>query len=87
MSNPAERIRLIERSLRCFVYGWLSLIPVIGLVAAFTAIRLHFAPASSTGDEWNPAGCYLKAGCWLARIGILISIAVLALVVMVVMRS
>lgn len=87
MSNPAERIQRIERSLRCFVYGWFSLIPVIGLVAAFTAFRLHSTSGSTSGDSWNPAGRYLKAGYCLAWLGILISIAGLALVVIVVMKS
>ncbi len=86
MPSPAERIDLIERSLRCFVYGWLSLIPLIGLAMALIAIGLHFKTGSDTGDGWNPARRYLLAGSYLAWIGVLISVGALALFVMVLMN-
>ena len=74
MSNPALRIRLIERSLRCFVFGWLSLLPLIGLGPALLAIWLYPKVWSESKEEWNPARRYLAAGFCLGWLGVLISI-------------
>lgn len=74
MHDPAHRIRLIERSLRCFVFGFLSLIPLIGLGPAVLAVSLHFKVWSESGTEWNPAIRYATAGFCLAWIGIAISV-------------
>ncbi|HUL51300.1 MAG TPA: hypothetical protein VLU94_01820 [Candidatus Nitrosotalea sp.] len=86
LQDPSERIRLIERSLRCFVYGWFSLIPLLGLGMAVTALGLHFKTWADTGDSWNPARRYLFAGFILAWIGVLISIGGLALFVLVLIK-
>ena len=74
MQKPVERIRLIERSLRCFVYGILSLIPFVGVGFAVLALELHFKTWAETGDGWNPARRYLLAGFCLAWLGILVSV-------------
>ena len=74
MLNPAQRIRAIQMSLRCFVYGWLSLLPLIGLPASIVAIGLHFRTMAVCGGEWNPAKRYLVVGYCLAWLGLLITV-------------
>jgi hypothetical protein len=80
MLDPTSRIRLMERSLRCFVLGLCSLIPVIGSVPALMAIGNYFKVRSESGKEWNPARPYLVAGVCLALLGLLESIAVLGFI-------
>lgn len=80
--SPGDRIRLIERSLRCFVFGLLSLIPLLGLGPAILAIHLHFKVWSESGAEWNPGRRYAIAGFCLAWIGLLLSLGDLALFVL-----
>ena len=36
-----DRIRVIERSLRCSTFGWIALAPVLGIPAAVRAIVLY----------------------------------------------
>lgn len=78
MLNPAQRIRVIKLSLRCFVYGWLSLLPLIGLPASIVAIGTHFRTMAVCGGQWNPAKRYLVVGYCLAWLGVLISVGVVA---------
>jgi len=81
MDDPASRIRLTERSLRCFVFGLLSLVPLVGLGPALLALGLHLKIWAERDDEWNPAKPYLIAGFCLAWLGILLSLGMLALVI------
>ena len=86
MQAPADRIRLIERSLRCFVFGLLSLIPLLGLPFAILAVSWHLKVWSEFGREWNPARLYLGCGYGLAWLGGLISFGALAVFVAVLMK-
>jgi len=80
MDTPADRIRVIEGSLRCFTCGCLSLIPVLGLVFSVLALLQHFLTPGEQASSWNPARRYLLAGYVLAWIGGLIWLSVLVLV-------
>lgn len=73
--GPAERIEVIEDSLRCYTYGWLSCLPVIGVAYLYPAVR-RFVHARRQQAEWNPARGYLAAGLALTGIGWLIGLAV-----------
>jgi hypothetical protein len=86
MQTPADRIRLIERSLRCFVFGLLSLMPLIGLGLALLAIRLHWQTWADSGGVWNPARSYLLGGFCLACLGFLLSLVAIALFVVFLIR-
>ncbi|HLP76515.1 MAG TPA: hypothetical protein VK327_06290 [Candidatus Paceibacterota bacterium] len=76
-----ERIQVIEKSLRIFVCGLLSLIPVIGLVlglyAAFAGARLH----SRCRGDWNPAAEYLNWGMVLSLASLGLSVFIIGLIV------
>jgi hypothetical protein len=47
---PPEMIRLIHRSVRCFVLGLAGAVPVLGIFAAFQAIRLFQSITRETGE-------------------------------------
>jgi hypothetical protein len=80
MDTPADRIRVVEGSLRCFTCGCLSLIPVLGLVFSVLAILQHLLTRGEQAASWNPARRYLLAGYVLAWIGGLVWLGVLVLV-------
>jgi hypothetical protein len=90
VANPtaiADEIAIIERSVRCFVLGCLSLIPVIGLGLAILAIREHFRVWSAQDNIWNPARRYLTLGLCLAWVGATITLGAVALFVFVLVRT
>ena len=87
MDSPEDRIRIIRQSLRCFTLGWLSLIPLIGLGLGVLAIVLHFKVWTGGGATWNPARPYLLWGFVLAWFGGLISMATLALFLLILMKN
>ncbi len=45
-----DKTRLIRRSLRCFIYGLIGAIPVVGITLAWQAIRLHRQVLRETGE-------------------------------------
>jgi len=87
MSAPERRIQLIEKSLRCFVCGWLSLVPLLGLVAMLATFRLGRATRLVDGDEWNPAERYRAIGLGLASLGLLLFLIELLMILITVMRN
>lgn len=72
--NPDARIQLIHGSLRVFVSGLLSLIPVIGFFSALVAVIRAPGLLLRSRREWNPALGYLRAGLALAVLTIGISL-------------
>ena len=81
MPTPDDKIRVIEQSLACFVFGLLSLIPLLGLPFAVLAVVRHLNAWSKGDQEWNPAKPYLLWGFGLAWLGGLISLGGLAIFV------
>ena len=80
--SPADRIQLIHRSLRVFVCGWLSLIPVIGLIPALYAFFAGGLTRAALREEWNPAASYLLWGRTLAVFSFIISILAAAIFIL-----
>ena len=69
MSESATiRIDLIRRSMRVFVAGIFSMLPVLGLIPAIYAIVVWFPTRSNR--QWNPASPYLTCGILLALLGL-----------------
>jgi hypothetical protein len=79
-----DRIQLINRSLRCFTLGCLSLIPLAGIPLALITNSEFRRITKNQGDQWNPAGSYLVLGRRLAWAGLLISLLTFALAAVVV---
>jgi hypothetical protein len=68
-NGTIDRVLMIQRSMRCFYYGLIGLIPVIGLVMAVLAIRLYHRVIWETGEKfarsprWGRVAM-LYALCW-----------------------
>ncbi len=87
MDTPADRIRAIEGSLRCFTYGCLSFVPVAGLVFSVRALLQHHLTNREPSPSWNPAGRYLRVGHFLAWAGGLIWLSALLLALAIVLSN
>jgi hypothetical protein len=74
-----DRIRVIEGSLRCFIAGCLSMIPLLGIIAAGVAIFSFHRVRRLAGGGWNPAHSYLLCGAILAWTGLAFTLIGLAL--------
>jgi len=69
-----DKIQAINRSLRCFVFGLLALIPVVGLPMGVIAWVHGVAVTRKYGGQWNPAQRYVLWGRTLGLLGVLISL-------------
>jgi hypothetical protein len=66
--TPDERIAQMEDSLRCFVHGWLSLLPLAGSLFVIPAVSL-FRRLAKQGVSSHPAYYHHLWGLLLASIG------------------
>ena len=57
-ANAEAKIRMLNGSLRCFVFGLLGLIPVVGLPFALAALWIAGRVRVSEKKLWNAAGPY-----------------------------
>ena len=73
-----NKVRVIEGSLRCFVAGCLSMIPLLGIFPAVVAIYSFHTVRREAGQSWNPARGYLQCGCFLAWCGLSMTLIGLA---------
>jgi hypothetical protein len=89
MSNPAPLLKsqMLRRSLRCLALGWWSLIPVAGLVPALFALLDFRDVVLSKGERWNAARPQLLLGVWLAGAGVSITLAAVAITVLVIIAN
>jgi hypothetical protein len=69
-----DKVRVIERSLRCYRLSWLSLIPLLGIVPALISFALFRKAGNEAGEQWNPARPFALIGLLIALIGLLISL-------------
>ncbi len=72
-TGPTDRVALIENSLRCLTYGWLTLMPVAGAFFVIPAVRL-FQRVDRERAEWNPAAHLWLRGLGLASFGYWVSL-------------
>jgi hypothetical protein len=70
MKPPLTKVEMIERSMSCFRWGLLGLLPVIGIPMAVHSLLLYYRVKSSQAGVWNPAQRYLRWGSICARLGI-----------------
>lgn len=80
MPTPEQRIVILDASARSLLYGWLSLVPVLGAGFAVAAWRQRGRVRTAGGADWNPASRHLYWGGVLARIGALETLGWLAFV-------
>jgi hypothetical protein len=55
---PADRVRMIRRSTRCFVFGILGAVPLLGIGPACLALLLHRQVGEETGEPKGLGGIY-----------------------------
>lgn len=66
--TPEQRIEQMEDSLRCFVHGWLSLLPLAGSLFVYPAVSL-FRRHEKQSVSSNPAYTHQLCGLVLASFG------------------
>src|SRR5580658_263244 len=70
---PPDRVRVINRSVRCFIFGIVGAIPCFGLGMVWLAFKLYREVAAETGEPVklyplflsSAAGVFLAAVCFL----------------------
>ena len=65
-AKSVDMARVIRQSIRCFVFGALGAIPLIGIGLAIQALRLHRKVLAEMGGTWRPPPLY-----WYWLIGLL----------------
>jgi len=68
-SEGMDLIQAVNRSFRCFVFGLLSFIPLLGLAMGLIAWIHGHAVLRRRGNQWNPAQPYLRWGRVLGLLG------------------
>ena len=78
---PFDKVQLIERSLRCFAFGLVGLLPVIGVPFAFIAVSNYLQVKRRKGSIWNPAERYLGIGSLCATAGLGLTFLIVSAIV------
>ena len=80
---PMPKIEMIERSLRCFEFGLLGLLPVIGIPMAILSAAQYRRVKRGQGDAWNPAHRYLFWGGVCGRMGLSLFLLIPVVVIII----
>ena len=78
---PSAKIRMLKSSMRCFVFGLLGLIPLIGLPFAPSALWISGRVRVREKQLWNAARPYRIWGLVCAAVGTILWTGVLAIIV------
>ena len=71
--NPAlEKIRLMQVSVRCAIFGGLALLPLIGVCFGVAAMLCSIDARRMEREYWNPARYYRYFGLLCAAVGLLV---------------
>jgi hypothetical protein len=70
---PADRVRVIHRSVRCFLFGLVGVVPCFGMGMVWLVFKLYRDIAAETGEEvtlfplhlTSLAGLAVAASCFL----------------------
>ena len=81
-----NKIRVIERSLRCYTLGWFAFLPLAGVVFGPMTVLLYQSIRMEVGKAWNPASRYLHCGALLGCLGLLFSLLLWGLLFVVLMK-
>jgi hypothetical protein len=80
MSNADAKIKMLKGSMRCFVYGLLSLIPLFGLPFAIGALWISGKVRVAERNFWNVARPYRIWGIVCASTGTIFWFFIIALI-------
>lgn len=64
------KLRMMEKSLRCFGYGFASLLPLLGIIFGIVAMALFVGSRRPRPVPWNAAAVYRWSGAGLALVGL-----------------
>jgi hypothetical protein len=81
MNAAAAKIQMLNGSMRCFVFGLLGLLPVIGLPFAFAALWISGQARVKEKQLWNAARPYRIWGVVCAAVGTILWCFVLVLII------
>jgi hypothetical protein len=81
--NPAAeaKIKMLNSSMRCFVYGMLGLIPLFGLPFALAALWISGRVRVKEKQMWNAARPYRIWGVVIATAGTLFWFLIVVLII------
>ena len=68
---PAVKLRMMQGSIRCLVFGLLGLLPAVGLPFAIAALVLFGGIRQQEKHYWNPAQPYRMIGGVCAALGMI----------------
>jgi hypothetical protein len=77
---PSAKIRMLKGSVRCFAFGLLGLIPLIGLPFALSALWISGRVRAKEKQLWNAARPYRIWGVVLAAAGTLFWFLIVVLI-------
>ena len=70
------KIKMLERSLQCFVCGLIGLLPVIGFPLSLLSLISYRRVCVGQLGLWNAARSYLIWGLIFASVGLVVSLVV-----------
>ena len=82
-----DKVRIIERSLRCYTLGWLAFLPIAGLAIGPLALLAYQSVRVEAGRDWNPASRYLHCGALLGCLGFLVSVLLVGLLCIIIIKT
>jgi hypothetical protein len=86
-SNPQIKIEIIEGSVRCYVLGLCSLLPVIGIPLSLIALTQCQRVKQMAGSQWNPAHRQLRRGSLFAWLGLVATALEIGLVAIILINN
>jgi len=78
---PAAKIKMMKGSIRCLIFGALSLLPVIGLPFGLAALWFSGRIRQDEKRFWNPARPHRIAGVVCAAVGTILGTGILGMAV------
>jgi uncharacterized protein YybS (DUF2232 family) len=80
-ADASAKIKMLNSSLRCFVFGLLGLLPIIGLPFAFAALWISGRVRAREKHMWNAAQPYRIWGVVCAAAGTVFWFFIVVLIV------
>jgi hypothetical protein len=81
MSNADDKIKMLKSSFKCFVFGLLGFLPVLGFGFAVAALRISGKVRGTERNFWNAARPYRIWGVVCAALSVIFWSFILILVV------
>jgi hypothetical protein len=81
MNDAADKIQMLNSSMRCFVFGLLGLLPVLGFPFALAALWISGQARVKEKQFWNAARPYRIWGVACAAVGTIFWVSILALII------